>query len=333
MDWHFWGTGHGKGPHDGAGACLKQTLRKEQLKPDSIRLHNAADVVSFLKVAMNLPNGAYPRAKRVVEWHFHLIEKTEVCRKNPLACRTVPGSRSMHSIRSVSHTNNVLLQCRDYSCFCRACVSVHAFGRCPNHLHVAPWKLVTLDPRRADEAVQEEEDLDREWTAAPDSNLLASELLVGDHFAILADRDDPSADGAKFFVLLCTKAMYVVEEETVQDAWGGSMEQGDEVVEGLYYEQHGLAENSYVFLRSVGVARIYSHLVCAHKFSMTLAKHKQKGNTSVYQLSQAALQKIDAVMQSKEFGEDLLFEGEDDSFDMDHARSDSSDACSDSDSM
>ena len=74
MDWHFWGTGHGKGPHDGAGACLKQTLRKEQIKPNSIRLHNAADVVSFLKVAMNLANGAYPWAKRVVERHFHLIK-------------------------------------------------------------------------------------------------------------------------------------------------------------------------------------------------------------------------------------------------------------------
>lgn len=81
------------------------------------------------------------------------------------------------------------------------------------------------------------------------------------------------------------------------------------------------------------MARIYSHLVCAHKFSMTLANHKQKGNTSVYQLSQAALQKIDAVMQSREFGEDMLSEDEDDSFDIDHPRSDSSNASSDSDSM
>lgn len=23
MDWNYWGTGHGKGPHNGAGACLK----------------------------------------------------------------------------------------------------------------------------------------------------------------------------------------------------------------------------------------------------------------------------------------------------------------------
>lgn len=49
MDWHFWGTGHGKGPHDGAGACLKQSIRKEQLRRDSRKLHGAADVVNYLK--------------------------------------------------------------------------------------------------------------------------------------------------------------------------------------------------------------------------------------------------------------------------------------------
>jgi len=28
MQWNYWGTCHGKGPHDGARACLKQTIRK-----------------------------------------------------------------------------------------------------------------------------------------------------------------------------------------------------------------------------------------------------------------------------------------------------------------
>jgi len=32
MEWHHWGTGHGKGLHDGVGACLKQVIQKEQLK-------------------------------------------------------------------------------------------------------------------------------------------------------------------------------------------------------------------------------------------------------------------------------------------------------------
>ena len=32
MEWHFWGFGHEKGPHDGAGAGLKHRIRQEQLK-------------------------------------------------------------------------------------------------------------------------------------------------------------------------------------------------------------------------------------------------------------------------------------------------------------
>lgn len=219
MDWHFWGTGHGKGPHDGAGACLKQALRKEQLKPTSTKLHNASDVVQFLEVAMNLPNAAYPGAKRMVNRHFHLIGKTEVPRENPMACSTIQGSRSMHSVRSVSTHNNVLLEVHDFSCFCLSCVdrtfnSVH----CPNMSYVAPWKLVTLQPINAEVAIQESEDLDQDWLAEPDANLLASELQVGDHFAIVADPSHPEADGADFFVLLCTKPMYIVELEILTDS-------------------------------------------------------------------------------------------------------------------
>jgi len=29
MEWHYWGTSHGKGPHDGVGAYLKQAIKKE----------------------------------------------------------------------------------------------------------------------------------------------------------------------------------------------------------------------------------------------------------------------------------------------------------------
>jgi hypothetical protein len=71
MQWNFWGTGHGKGPHDGAGACLKQCLRKEQLKPDATKLHNVAVVVAYLKGAMNMVNVAYPKAKG---WSTNIIE-------------------------------------------------------------------------------------------------------------------------------------------------------------------------------------------------------------------------------------------------------------------
>lgn len=61
--------------------------------------------------------------------------------------------------------------------------------------------------------MQEPEDLEEDWTTEPNSNDLAADLEVGEHFAVLADPGDSGARGATFFVLLCTKSMYVVEDE------------------------------------------------------------------------------------------------------------------------
>jgi hypothetical protein len=329
LEWHFWGTGHGKGPHDGAGACLKQTIRKEQLKPDSVRLHGASDVVNFLKTAMNLPNAAYPGARRVVCRHFHLIGKTEVSRVKDMACNTIQGSRSMHSIRSVSHQNNVLLECRDFSCFCLACVARNSIEVCPRRSYATPWRLITLEPSSSKEVVQELEEVDPDWSKGPDENILASELETGDHFAILADPLDPNSNGAEFFVLLCTKPMYIVQEESLTDEWGVTVTRGDEVVEGLYYQRQGRRENSYVLLQDVGAACVYSHLVCANRFSMTRAQHKQKSGTSVYQLSDSALAHIhEAVRSSRECGELESEEEDQDLGDSDVNFGDDSDSCS-----
>ena len=132
-----------------------------------------------------------------------------------------------------------------------------------------------------------------------DNHDLALALNVEDLFAILADPEDPHSKGAEFFVMLCTKKMYVVEDEILTDPWGGIVERSDEVVEGLYYEQHGLKPNMYVLLDAAGPARVYSHLVFASKFVIQLSRHKQKSNTPVYKLSDAALGKIARVLRDR----------------------------------
>lgn len=52
MLWNFFGTGHGKGEWDGAGAVVKKALRSEQLLNPHRRLQNAADCVQFLDATM-----------------------------------------------------------------------------------------------------------------------------------------------------------------------------------------------------------------------------------------------------------------------------------------
>ena len=47
--WNFFETGHGKGEHDGAGACVKRALRRWKMNHSSKRFHSAAEVVQWCK--------------------------------------------------------------------------------------------------------------------------------------------------------------------------------------------------------------------------------------------------------------------------------------------
>jgi hypothetical protein len=45
--WSFFGSGHGRGPHDGARVVVKRFLRKEKFNAHGVKLHNAEEVVAF----------------------------------------------------------------------------------------------------------------------------------------------------------------------------------------------------------------------------------------------------------------------------------------------
>jgi hypothetical protein len=44
----FFCLGHGKRPHDGAGALVKWFVQREQLKSHGVKLQNVLEVVQFL---------------------------------------------------------------------------------------------------------------------------------------------------------------------------------------------------------------------------------------------------------------------------------------------
>jgi hypothetical protein len=46
--WSFFGSGHGKGPHDGARVVVKRFLQREQLNVPGEKLQNVKEVVIFL---------------------------------------------------------------------------------------------------------------------------------------------------------------------------------------------------------------------------------------------------------------------------------------------
>ena len=80
MTWNFSGSGHEKGEHDGAGAVVKQTLTREQLLADGVKLQCAADAVKFLRE--NCSHGAtstfMPAKKQIVRRIFWEVKAGDI---------------------------------------------------------------------------------------------------------------------------------------------------------------------------------------------------------------------------------------------------------------
>ena len=93
MQWNWFGSGHGKGRWDGAGAHVKQALRAKQVKPLGCRLHGAIDVVQFLRTQMTKEYAGYSGAPRSVHCYFYDVTKAEVNLMASFNARTVDGTR------------------------------------------------------------------------------------------------------------------------------------------------------------------------------------------------------------------------------------------------
>ena len=146
MVWSYFGSGHGKGLHDGAGAILKCAIRAEEMNFDSrTKLQTAADVVSFCNRKEQEEHRAYGNARRRLIRYFHLVAVGAVDRTRDLDCRAIPGTRSVHSVSSVSPTNVTYLHIRQLACFCVECMDDNPM-LCLKQEHVKHWALQVLQP-------------------------------------------------------------------------------------------------------------------------------------------------------------------------------------------
>ena len=82
MRWNFFGSSHGKGEHDGAGAVLKRALTHEQLKIDGVHMNCASHVVEFLRTNMSTSaTGVYSSQVRDIKREFWEVKIDEVNRE------------------------------------------------------------------------------------------------------------------------------------------------------------------------------------------------------------------------------------------------------------
>jgi hypothetical protein len=286
MSWNFFGTGHGKGEWDGAGAVVKRALRTEQLHNPWRKLQDAKDAVDFLKETMEgVVESSLGGNKRVSYRFFHLIEPTDVDRRHLHGCDTIAGSRKLHSVQGVSISDPTLLMVRQLSCFCIPCMDGD-WANCEKMAHVQPWRVIKLVPTdvsfvREQMISQQAEDGDDEPWDYVTEETLGDLVDAGDNFAVPAI--EGNAEGVDFYILQCQRRKQIVREKFTC-IWGGQFEVGEYVIAGTYYQKWGNSPNSYVYLRNSRVAYIDASLVIACRFQMVPAAHRVKGDEPVYQL-------------------------------------------------
>lgn len=274
------------GEWDGAGAVVKTRLRNEQLQNPDRPLQNASDVVAFLNET--LANRVIMSSERCgrdeISRYFHDIARDSVPRHEPWDCDTVPGSRSLHSISSLSAADPTKLMVRHLSCYCSNC-QVQNWESCENKSHVTPWTLAKLKPRNTRfvrrQILDEHEETDNSQIGGS-PNTMTDELKIGDNFAVVAEEGNP--EGVLYYILQCQRPKFIVQE-SFTCVWGNSFEVGDHVVEGIYYQRWGLSTtNSYVYLSASNPAYIHSHLVKAFDFPMVPSDYRVQGRDPTYKI-------------------------------------------------
>ena len=85
--WNYFEIGHGKGEHDGAGACIKTSLRREVMNFTGALLRDATYIVKWCASVM----GEQETRKHLVQRIFW--EETNVDRSQTHRVNIVHGTR------------------------------------------------------------------------------------------------------------------------------------------------------------------------------------------------------------------------------------------------
>lgn len=290
--WSFFGSGHGKGPHDGAGAVLKRYIRNAQLDVQGPRLQDALTVVAFLRTNLGeRPKTSYSGDRRPVSRTFWHIIEDDVDRENEYDCEPIRRCREVHQVRSVGSMEVNKLMKRNLACFCPACIA-QKWGDCENKDWTGEWEvelLVVNKPgyvRTAAMAEFREDDWDE---FGVNGEYFASILEIGDNYAISAAADNE--ENVDFYLLVCTKKVYTCQTR-FRCKWGESFEVGDKVVQGRYYQKYGTGADTYVYLKTSHLAHCHVEYLRAVKFPMLMADHRVARNDAVYKLPNSVQEAI-----------------------------------------
>jgi hypothetical protein len=100
MIWFLFGSGHGKGSHDGAFVVIKRFLKREHLNAHKEKLQNANDVVTFMKKLLSYRiKTSYNHKRKLLKRFFWLVKLDDVIQNNTsFNCDHVKRTMKLHSI-------------------------------------------------------------------------------------------------------------------------------------------------------------------------------------------------------------------------------------------
>jgi hypothetical protein len=296
--WSFFGSGHSKGPHDGAGAVLKRFIRQKQLDVEGPKLQCAADIVNLLHEHLSgRPETSYNGGdRRPVHRTFWLVEVDDVDREHEYMVDTIEGTRDLHSVQSVNRMEVNKLLKRNLACFCFACID-EKWGECINMAWCGDWKMEMLRPESVgyvQDTMKDAFNFELWDDFGTNGELLGACLELGDNFATPADEDNE--EGVSFYLLACCTKPYIVQDAFICP-WGEHFAAGDMVVQARYYQKYGTGIDTYVFLKKSKIAHVHVGDIRAVKFPMVPAEHRVSGNDPVYKLDGAVHERILDILE------------------------------------
>ena len=245
MCWNYFGSGHGKGKHDGAGAVIKRALTAEQLDVNGACLQNAHDVVEWLTWKMG-EDGK-------VQQQFIEVKVKNVDQSKPYACETIKGTRKTHCILGFSKKDPTQVLFRSLSCFCSFCMD-DEWDNCSALKHASSWTLKKLEPTKAP---INDTLLDNDVLYSDKTKTLADMLEMGDNFAVIVA--PTNTNNEEYYIAICKQPKVVLFEQ-IKDGWGNVFNPGDEVIQGVYYEKLPSSQISYVLLQGLYYEKLSSQI-------------------------------------------------------------------------
>jgi hypothetical protein len=239
---NYFGAGHGKGEHDGAGANIKHQVALAMMSSATVhKLLSAHDYYVHCSEQLCTPvqhvHASHQKKLQLSSREFYWVPSGTVLRKND-QYSSVRGIRQYHCYRTAAACAGEVVA-RSLSCYCDACYACD-WDACVEQQFTGEWKAHTIvlrpaggeEPAAGDGAVSDQEEPGRpDVHDADDVQSVMTLCCAGDVVAVLP----PSDEDEMFFLMKVTAAPKQVTARQVKARDGTVFVRGDVVVAGKFY--------------------------------------------------------------------------------------------------